>query len=142
MIQTPRMRRYLLIGSVIFPAVIAACWFARAIDWPGTPFGERRFSLSAWQAMKHSQNRDGRAGMARDLIDHYLREGMLETKTTSLLGTPDKIWPPGEYSPPLRHDVYEYDMGHAPMDMAGQHYVLRLYFNNQGHYQRAEITRD
>src|SRR5262249_30277363 len=133
-IQMRRKVRYMsiglvviLVGLVMIPGLLMAWWFARAVDWIGTPFGEQPFSAVAWQAVKNSNNRDGRAKMARDLIDHYLRVGMPETRITSLLGTQDKTWPAGEYSPPLRHDVYEYDMGSAPMDMAGQHYVLRLY---------------
>ena len=139
-----RTWRYRLIVAVMltaFPVALWFAWFTRAADSMGRRFSDAQFSPSAWKAMKDSQNRDGRAGMARDLIDNYLWDGMLERKTMSLLGTPDKIWPAGEYGA-ARHDVYEYDMGQAPMDMAGQHYVLRLYFNNQGRYKRAEITRD
>ena len=80
--------------------------------------------------------------MARDLIDHYLRPGMPAAKIVDMLGSHDKTWRATDYSPPLRHDAYEYDMGRAPADFAGQHYVLRLYFDAQAQYERAEITRD
>ena len=80
--------------------------------------------------------------MADDLMRHHLKVGMPEDQVISLLGPQDKTWSTSEYTTPLPHDTYEYDMGHAPMDMAGQHYVLRLYFGSLGHYQSSEITRD
>jgi hypothetical protein len=137
-----RKRRYLLVGIVMLPLSLAACWFARAVDWICTPFGEERCSRSVWQAAKQSKGRGIRSRMAADLIDHYLLVAMSETQATFLLGAPDKIRPAEAYSPPLRHDVFEYDMGVAPLDLAGQHYVLRLYFDDQGKYRRSEITRD
>ncbi len=123
--------------------VLAIAWFVgRATDLIGTPFGQERFNSAVWQASKTERQREARARMARDLIDHYLRPGMSESSLISLLGRPDKTWHRSEYTPPEPHDVYEYNMGSAPMDIAGQSYVLRLYFDVQARYRQAEITRD
>ena len=132
----------LLVGLAMLPIVYLGWWFAVATDRIGTPFGELPFSQTAWKPMKNSRNRHGRARMARDLIDRYLRSGMKDTETISLLGDQDKTWDDTESASPKQHAVYEYDMGLAPLDLAGQHYLLRLYFDKLGHYERAEIMRD
>jgi len=77
--------------------------------------------------------------MSADLARRHLRSGILDTDIASLLGVPDKRWPPenGE-----SHDVYEYDMGHAPMDFAGQHFVFRIHFDQGGRLASTETTRD
>ncbi len=123
--------------------LLPVVWFiGRATDIIGTPFGQQRFDAATWRAAKTRRQRQVRATMVGDLIDHYLKPGMPESAITALLGHQDKTWPRFEYSPPEPHDVYEYNMGTAPMDLAGQSYVFRLYFDAQDRYERAEITRD
>jgi len=136
-------RRYLIsLGILLIPVVAVGLFFLWAVDWTDAPFDKQRFNAETWRKMKDSDRRDGRARMARNLIDHNLKHGMPVAEVSSLLGTPDKRWPASEYTPPLPYDVYEYDMGYAPRSIAGEHYVLRLYFDSHACYDRAEITRD
>jgi hypothetical protein len=79
--------------------------------------------------------------MVNDAINHALRPGMSERDIVGLLGHPEKTWPGRESTPP-EHDVWEYDLGYAPNDWAGQHNVLRLSFDTAGHYASYEHTRD
>src|SRR5437764_12505252 len=103
------------------------------------PFDDRPFNASSWRAEESRKVRDGRAVMAGDLIRNHLSRGMTDVSVKELLGEPNKVWKPEHGK---HHDTYEYDMGHAAWEIAGQHNVLRLKFDNSGLFENAEITRD
>jgi hypothetical protein len=103
------------------------------------PFYDRTFIASVWHAEEARKDRAGRAVMAGDLIRNHLKRGMSDASVKALLGEPNKTWTPERKE---QHDTYEYDMGYAAWDVAGQHNVLLLSFDNNGLFETADITQD
>ena len=83
--------------------------------------------------------------MAGDIIKHYFKAGMTEAQITSLLAPPDRELSLAGFAPygrPEVQEIYQYDMGPAWMDSAGQHENLRLYFDAKGHLLSSFTEKD
>src|SRR5262249_28773995 len=130
--------------TAIFVAVV---FIRMALRWRASwePFNEMSFSATVWRSQRTVQEKGLRGKMAGDLMRHYIKRNMTDKEVASLLGPPDDQPNLESFAPADRPDVreiYQYDMGHAWMDFAGQHFLIRLYFDERGRNLWSEITRD
>jgi len=101
------------------------------------PYNDLAFNATQWRSAHTSEEKAVRAKMSGDVRKHCLKTGMTEAQITALLGPPDKELNLADFAPPDRPDVkqiYQYDMGPAWGDMAGQHENLRIWFDAKGRY--------
>lgn len=97
------------------------------------PFGETRFDSAAWQ--KHVTDETDstcyRGGMAHDIRDRLLKQGMFRSEVLELLGKADG------YS---SENEYQYVLGMCS-GFRMDYDVLHIYFDSTGRLTKAQIVQ-
>src|SRR5438270_274876 len=112
-------RRCRCLLPILSAVAVASISLSGLLPWlrhVPAPFRERRFDAAVWRRARGDAQKHERARMADDLLRHHLKVGMLQTQVEDLLGAPEKLWYRSSFREERRraHDVFEYDMGHAP----------------------------
>ncbi|MCW3051217.1 MAG: hypothetical protein JWN14_387 [Chthonomonadales bacterium] len=107
----------------------------RWMEHKRNPDNDLAFDAKLWRAARTEKEKELRENMSGDLLKRYLKSGMTRTQISALLGPPDDQRDVPGSDTPNQPDIVErdqYDMGNVWGDMAGQHHLLRIYFDTKG----------
>jgi len=135
---SPKFSTVTLVATVSALACLGLSLFTvlRWMEHKRNPYEDRAFDAAVWRSAQTYAQREQRAKMAGDIRKHYLKAGMTYEQIVALLGPPDKplsLEGFGSPNQPEVKEIYQYDMGPAWGDMAGQHENLRLSFDAKRH---------